>query len=295
VKYRLIQENPEYPVAKWAGHLRIERTGYYAWMRRKDTCAEREGKLKKMIRKEFDLSRGTYGPDRISKRIRELGERIGYKKCATYMAELGLESSHNRHRSRSLTNSNSSKARGKGYPNMLRDKMFPIVPRMEVASDITYLKTDEGFMYHCVIRDIVTKEVLGDHMADRMTKELVVNAILAMTARNSFHDGCVFHSGRGSQYTSKMVMELLARLGFKQSSSRVGMPGDNSWSESFFATMKKELVRWTHFATKIEARAAVFDYIYGFYNVTRIQKGLGYKSPNAFLRSLQIKELEDVA
>jgi putative transposase len=85
----------------------------------------------------------------------------------------------------------------------------------------------------------VTKDVLGDYMADRMTKELVINAILAMTARHTFHDGCVFHSDRGSQYTSKAVMGLLAQLGFRQSFSRVGMPGDNSWSESFFATMKR--------------------------------------------------------
>jgi putative transposase len=293
VKYRLIHENPEYPVAKWAEHLGIERTGYYAWLKREGARAEREGKLKEMIREEFDLGRGSYGPDRISKRIRERGEKIGYKKCAVYMADLGLESSHNRHRSRSLTDSR--KARGEGYPNVLRNKMFPIVPRMGVASDITYIKTDEGFMYHCVIRDIVTKEVLGDHMADRMTKELVLNAILAMTARHTFCDGCVFHSDRGSQYTAKAVMALLAQLGFRQSFSRVGMPGDNSWSESFFATMKKELVRWTHFATKADARAAVFDYIYGFYNVTRIQKGLGYRSPKAFLKSLQSEELADIA
>jgi putative transposase len=289
----LIQDGPEYPVAKWAEHLGIERTGYYAWRKRKEARAEREEKLKEMIQEEFDLGRGAYGPDRITKKLRERGEKIGYKKCALYMTDLGIESSHNKHRSRSLTDSR--KARGEGYPNVLRNEMFPIVPRMGVASDITYIKTDEGFMYHCVIRDIVTKDVLGDYMADKMTKELVINAILAMTARHTFHDGCVFHSDRGSQYTSKAVMELLAQLGFRQSFSRVGMPGDNSWSESFFATMKKELVRWTRFATKADARAEVFDYIYGFYNVTRIQKGLGYRSPNAFLKSLQSETLADVA
>jgi putative transposase len=114
-----------------------------------------------------------------------------------------------RHRSNSLTNNR--KARGEGYPNVLRSEQFPIVPKMGVASDITYIKTDERFMYHCVIKDIVTKDVLGDHMADMMAKELVVNAIIAMTARNSFHDNCVFHSDRGSQYTSKAARELLVR------------------------------------------------------------------------------------
>ena len=96
-------------------------------------------------------------------------------------------------------------------------------------------------------------------MADRMTKELVINAILAMLARQGLVDGCIFHSDRGSQYTSKAVMGLLQQYELRQSFSRVGMPGDNAWSESFFATMKKELIHWTHYETKEAcARAAVF-------------------------------------
>lgn len=293
MKYRFIEDNPEYPVVKWAEVLRVERTGYYAWLRRREACEAHETHLKKRIREEFEKSRSAYGPDRIVKELRKSGERIGRLRCAKYMAEMRLSSTHNRHKSKSLTNS--KKARGEGYPNILRDKEFPIMPRMGVTSDITYIRTDEGFMYHCVIRDIVTKDVLGDHMADRMTKELVINTILAMSARQEMAEGCIFHSDRGSQYTSKAVMSLLAQLGFRQSFSRIGMPGDNSWSESFFATMKKEMVHWTHFETKAEARAAVFDYIYCFYNVTRTQKNLGYMSPRDFVRSLEIGGLKEVA
>ena len=150
-------------------------------------------------------------------------------------------------------------------------------------------------MYHCVIRDIVTGDVLGDHMADRMTKELVLNAIMAMLARTELVKECIFHSDRGSQYTSKAVMDLLQRHGLRQSFSRVGMPGDNAWSESFFATMKKELIHWTHYETKESVRAAVFEYIYCFYNVTRIQKRLGYMSPREYLRSLRTDQLAKVA
>jgi len=105
-------------------------------------------------------------------------------------------------------------------------------------------------MYHCVIRDIVTGDVLGDHMADQMTKELVLNAIMAMLPRHELAMGCIFHSDRGSQYTPKAVMGLLLQFGLRQSFSRVGIPGDNAWSESFFATMKKELIHWTHHETK---------------------------------------------
>jgi putative transposase len=278
---------------KWVKCLRIERTGYYAWLKRKDAAAEKETHLKEKIRKAFDDSRRTYGPDRIIQALRKSGEHIGRSKCARYMAEMGLDSCHNRHRSKSLTNS--KKARGDGYPNILRDKEFPIVPRMGISSDITYLKTDQGFMYHCVIRDLVTKDVLGDYMADRMTKELVINAILSVTSRHKLEPGCIFHSDRGSQYTSNAVKELLKQLGIRQSFSRVGMPGDNSWSESFFATMKKELIHWTHYETKDDVRAAVFEYIYCFYNAMRIQKGMGYLSPQEYLRSLRIEELADAA
>jgi putative transposase len=293
VKYRFIEDNPEYPVAKWAEVLRIERTGYYAWLKRRESREGHEAHLMERIREEFGKGRGAYGPDRIVKELRKSGERIGRRKCARYMATMGLSSTHNRHKAKSLTNS--KKSRGEGYPNILRDKEFPIAPRMGVTSDITYIRTDEGFLYHCVIRDIVTKDVLGDHMSDRMTKELVENAVLAMTARHEMGRGCIFHSDRGSQYTSKAVKSLLAQLGFRQSFSRVGMPGDNSWSESFFATMKKEMVHWAHFRTKAEARAAVFDYIYCFYNVTRTQKCLGYMSPRDFVRSLELGGLKEVA
>ena len=96
-------------------------------------------------------------------------------------------------------------------------------------------------------------------MADRMTKELVLNAVMAMLARNELAKGYIFHSDRGSQYTSKAVIGLLQKYGLRQSFSRVGMPVDNAWSESFFAAMKKELIHWTHYETKESVRAAVLE------------------------------------
>ena len=293
MKYRFIKDNLKYPVAKWARMLKIQRTGYYVWLRKREALEEREAHLKKKIKEVFDESRGTYGPDRITAELRKKCEHLGRKRCAEYMADMNLSSCHNRHRAKSLTNS--KRARGDGYPNILRDQEFPIVPRMGLTSDITYLRTDEGFMYHCVIKDIVTGDVLGDHMAARMKKELVINAILSMLARHKIPEGCIFHSDRGSQYTSKAVMGLLKQYGLRQSFSRVGMPGDNAWSESFFATMKKELIHRKHYGTKDAVRAAVFDYIYCFYNVKRIQKRLGYMSPKEYLRSLSAERLADVA
>ena len=197
------------------------------------------------------------------------------------MEEMSLTSCHNRHKTKSLTNR--KKARGDGYPNILREQEFPIAARMGLTSDITYLRTAEGFMYHCVIRDIVTGDVLGDYMADRMTKELVLNAITAMLARTELAKGCIFHSDRGSQYTSKAVMGLLQRHGLRQSFSRVGMPGDNAWSESFFAHLKKKPAHWTHLRTRDEARQKNFANVEGFYNASRVQKRLDYLNPIEWL------------
>ena len=244
----------------------------------------------------FEKSRGTYGPARIVQELRKAGDSIGRNRCAAYMADMGLDSCHNRHRSKSLTNR--KKAGGDGYPNILRKAGFPIVPGMGMVSDITYIRTGEGFMYHCVIKDVVSGDVPGDHMdhmAERMTKELVINALLAVLARHELHEGCIFHSDRGSRYTSNAFTGLLTQYGIRQSFSRVGMPGDNSWCESFFATMKKELIHRAHFETISQAREAVFEYVYSFYNVTRIQKRLGYLSPKQFLRSLEQERLDAVA
>jgi putative transposase len=206
---------------------------------------------------------------------------------------MGLCSVHNKKKSRSLTNS--KKARGKGYPNVLRYEYFPIVPRMALSSDITYLRSDEGFAYLCTVKDIITGEILGHHTSDRMTKELVMNAYLSVIGRHRLEPGCVFHSDRGSQYTSKAFMELVALHGMRQSFSRIGMPGDNAWSESFFANMKKEYFHWTHYETRAQIRSAVFEYIEVRYNRRRAQKRLGYISPSEYYERLQIDELSRVA
>ena len=131
-------------------------------------------------------------------------------------------------------------------------------------------------------------------MADRMTKELVINAILVILTRHKLAQDCIFHSDRGSQYTSKAIVGMLQQYGLRQGFSRVGMPGDNAWSESFFATMKKELIHWTHFETK-ELYGRQCLSIYCFYNVKRIQKRIDYMSPREYRRSFRKERLAKVA
>ena len=279
MRYQFIYEHPEYSVARWVAFLQVSRSGYYAWLNRRSIRAEAEKTLKSRIRKLFEESGGTYGPGRICGILRRRGKRASYIKISRLMAEMGLNSIHNRNRTRSLTNS--KKSRGEGFPNLVRGQVFDR-PRQAVCSDISYLKTGEGWLYLCKVKDIVTGEILGEAMGDNMKKELAIKAFLNAQARHSLPSGIIFHSDRGSQYTSKDFMAILAQYGAVQSFSRVGMPGDNAWAESFFATLKKECVHFRHFATRDEARHAVFAWIEGFYNTKRAQERLGFMSPREY-------------
>jgi len=241
---------------------------------------------KKGIKRIFDESGGTYGPDRICGIMRHEGRKTSYRKVSAYMAEMNLRSIHTRHRTRSLTDSR--KARGAGYPNLVKGQVFK-EPRTAVCSDITYLKSGEGWTYLCVVKDIVTGEILGTASDERMKKELVIRAFLNAAARHRLLKGAVFHSDRGCQYTSQAFVELLKLHGVRQSFSRVGMPGDNAWAESFFATLKKECIHFKHFAGRDELRQTVFAWIEGFYNTRRVQARLGYVSPRDYARLLTVR------
>ncbi len=291
-RYAFIEAHPEYSVAKWAKKLQVSTSGYYAWLSGKEAKVEKEKAEKELVKKTFDEGKGTYGPDRVCGVIRLHGGHMSRSKAKRHMDDMGLSSIHNRRRCRCLTNSR--KSRGEGYPNLLRSET-PIAPRYALSSDITYLKCSEGFEYLCTVKDIVTGEILGRHSSSRMKKELVINAFLAAQARYRFEEDCIFHSDRGSQYTSKAFMDILKRCGFRQSFSRVGMPGDNTWSESFFANMKKEVFHWRHFETREQIRMVVFEFIEVFYNRQRAQKRLGYISPREYFERLQIQELSQVA
>jgi putative transposase len=273
-------------VAKWAAFFQVSRSGYYAHQK-VHKCREKEKEaFKSKIKKIFEESGGTYGPDRICGVLRNGGDKASYRKISAYMAEMKMTSIHNRHKTKSLTDSR--KARGAGYPNLVKGQVFNKL-RTAVCSDITYLRSSEGWLYLCVVKDIVSGEILGEATAENMKKELVIQAFVNAQARHNLSTGTIFHSDRGSQYTSQAFMDMLKLCGIKQSFSRVGMPGDNAWAESFFATLKKECIHWQHFASRDELRQTVFAWIESFYNNKRIQARLGYLSPRAYATSLLLR------
>ena len=135
-----------------------------------------------------------------------------------------------------------------------------------LSSDINYIRTGEGFDYLCQIRDVHTNTVLAQCQQERMTKELVTRTMQSAKRPWNIPKGCILLSDRGSQYTSKAARELAAQYGWKQSFSRIGKPGDNVWSESFFSILKKEIIYWHFYPIREAARQRVFEYIAIYYN-----------------------------
>jgi len=291
-KYAFMAEHSEYAAAKWAKMLKASLSGYHNYLNRKEQKEEAEEAYRKKIKDLFEQGRGTYGVDRICGLLRKNSCKASYDRVKRLMEEMGLESIHRRRRQRSLTDSR--KARGDGYPNLTKDLEIT-EPFQVISSDISYIRTDDGFSYICQIRDVLSNVVLAESMADNMRSELVINTIKQAKRRWHLSEETIFHSDRGSQYTSDAVTNLLKKYGLRQSFSRVGMPGDNSWSESFFANMKKEQVHWQHFKTIDEARQVLFEYIEVFYNRQRVQKRLGYLSPIQWLKQWQQQGAQLVA
>lgn len=260
--------------------LKFSTSGYYDWLKTKEERDNKQKEYEAAISKIFNDSKKTYGPGRVCGLLRRQGYTASYKRVSKIMKKLGLSSIHNRRRQRSLTDSRN--AIGKEWPNLIRDLEIS-KPFQVITSDISYVRTSEGFDYLCKVRDVATGIVLAHTMANNMKAELVKKTIKKAKKRWPLPKNCIHHNDLGAQYTAKGTQELLKKLGLQQSFSRAGKPGDNAWSESFFSILKKEAVHWRHFQTREEARQAIFEYIECFYNTHRIQKRLDYLSPMEWL------------
>jgi len=285
-------EEENYAKSKWAKVLGVSTSGYYSWLKERDSRVSRKDELRPYVIQVFEEGREVYGAERICGILRSRGTKASFPVVSRVMREERLISKHMRRRQRSLTDS--SAARDDSYVNLVKD--LEITERFQVlSSDISYIPTAQGFDYQCNIIDVYSKEVLGTAQRSNMKAELVLEAIKVAIARQNLPKGLYFHNDRGSQYTSNLVKDMLSKLKWHASYSRVGTPGDNAWSESFFALLKKEVVHGANFKTREEAREKVFEYIYDFYNPTRKQKSLGYLSQHEFVKILEPVALAKVA
>jgi putative transposase len=283
VKYSCILENEaERSVNMMCDVLNVARSGYYAWKKRKPSAREnRDVMLLERIRKIHDKSRQTYGSPRIHAKLQREGERIGRHHVVRLMRSNGI-SVKIRRKFRATTNSHHK------YPvaaNILNRNFSPDKiggPRRVFAGDITYIPTDEGWLYLAVVLDLFARRVLGWSMGSTMVSGLVTDALTMAIARAGMSDGILYHTDRGSQYAGKESTDLLDRVRMTASMSRKANCWDNAVVESWNATLKTELINRYRWKTREEARAATYEFIEVWYNRERLHSTLGYCTPEEF-------------
>lgn len=255
--------------------LEVERSGYYKWLKRRVSEKLKErAKLLKRILEIFEDSRETYGCPRVYEQLRSEGWTCNYKVVEELM-RMNEISPRPKRRHQCTTD---SKHNLPIAPNVLERDFTVSEPDEVWVSDITYIDTPQGWLYLCVFIDLFSRKVVGYSMADHMKAQLVLDAFEDAQTKQG-RPPIVFHSDRGSQYASDLVREELERLGCIQSMSNKGNCWDNAVAESFFGTLKTELIYREKFNTQIETRVAIFDYIEIFYNKKRIHSTLGFLTP----------------
>jgi len=271
-----------YTVALMCRVLRVSRAGYYAWRRRATPArAVADAALTTVITMIHDTSRRTYGSPRVHAELRAQGTRIGRKRVARLMRYAGLVA---RCRRRFVVTTDSSHAQPIAANQL--DRRFAIDaiggPDRVWASDITYLPTREGWLYLAVVLDLGSRRVVGWAMRHTLAEELTLAALTMALAQRRPGPGVLHHADRGSQYAGHRYRQLLAAHGMLCSMSKKGDCWDNAVVESFFATLKTELVVGADWPTREAGRAAVFEYVEVWYNRRRLHSSLGYLTPMTY-------------
>ena len=269
----------EYPLGRMCRVLEVSPSGYYAWLHRPESQRSRDDRRFLIeIRAIHRQSRRTYGSPRITAELREHENACGRHRVARLMRQDGLEGTYRR-RFRVTTN---SQHRWPVAPNWLERRFEVARPDTVWAGDITYIWTREGWLYLAVLLDLCSRRIVGWALSARLTRCLPLAALEMALGRRRPEAPLLHHSDRGSQYASKDYRKALADAGVVASMSRRGNCYDNAPVESFFATLKKELVAGEVFYTRRQARREIVDYIEGFYNCWRRHSALGQMSPAAF-------------
>jgi transposase InsO family protein len=258
--------------------LGVSRSGYYAWASRPESARAAEDRaLAGEIRAAHADSRGRYGSPRVHAELRAHGRRVGRKRVARLMRGMGL-SARRRRRFRRTTDSAHPFPVA---PNLLGRDFAAAAPDRVWLADLTYLRTAEGWLYLAVVLDLFSRRVVGWAMAGHLGHELALAALDMAIARQRPAPGLTHHSDRGVQYAAHGYRRRLREHGMLCSMSRKGDCWDNAPMESFFATLKGELVeaREHEYLTHEEARADVFQYVEGFYNRRRLHSGIAYLTP----------------
>lgn len=259
------------------GWLAVSRSGFYEWRGRPASATVcRRAELTLLIATSFEASDGTYGYRRVHADLAGWDMPCGPELVRAVMRELGLEPCQPRPWRHSLTEQDSQAA---SLPDLVNRDFTAQAPGMKMVGDITYIPTWEGWLYLATVIDCYTKAVIGWAMDDNYKTPLIETAITMAARNHGLADGAVFHSDRGSNYTSATFATTLKKLGIRQSVGRTGICYDNAMAESFFAALKNERVHRTVYPTREHARRDIARYIELRYNSRRRHSALGYRTP----------------
>jgi putative transposase len=274
----------EHPLQTLCATLGVSRSGYYDWLGRAPSQrAQANATLRTTIRELHAASLGTYGSPRIKRDLDRVGPPVGQNRIARLMREEQLQGRTRRRFRVRTTDSNHAEPIA---PNRLAQAPAPAKPNQVWVTDITYIETDEGWLYLAGVLDLFSRRLIGWAMGSSLETALPLAALLMALRQRQPEPGLLHHSDRGVQYASGGYRACLVEHGVTASMSRTGNCYDNATMEAFWSTLKLELIYRRHFATRHAATTAIFAYIEGFYNRRRLHSSLGYQSPLDFESNL---------
>jgi putative transposase len=294
VKYAWIGEHvQQWPVMSMCRTLKVSVSGFKSWRGGGKRSSERvsEGELLAQIRVVHAQFKARYGSPRMHEELHERGYRVGKTRVERIMRENAIRARHKR-RWKATTQSNH---RLPVAANVIKRDFSPGRPNACWGSDITYIWTDEGWLYLAVVLDFFNREVVGWSLKQELSTLLAADALNMAWNKRAPASGLIHHSDRGVQYASDAYQAQLVSYGMRCSMSRKGDCWDNAPTESFFNSLKNELVHGQRYRTRAQARSAVFEYIEGFYNRTRRHSTLGYISPLQYLQKWHENEQRQAA
>ena len=278
----------DYPLFVLCRVLNASRSGYYAWLNRKPSKhAQEEARLEIEIKAAHKRTRGTFGPERLQRDLAEHGIKVGSSRVRRIRKKLKIRCKQVK-KFKATTNSKHTLPVAE---NLLEQNFEISLPNRVWVSDITYISTDEGWLYCAAHKDLFNGEIVGYALGSRLTKDLVIESLRMAQATKRPDPGLIHHSDRGKQYCSISFAELLDKFHMKASMSRKGNCYDNAPMESFWGTMKNELVYHQRYLTREQAIREITEYIEIFYNRQRRQARLGYLSPVAYGQQFYRKRL----
>ena len=256
--------------------FKVMRSSYYDWLTRESKPKDKNLKLVTEIKSIFEQSRKTYGVIRVTKDLKENGYHINKKKVARIMKENGLKSVH---KAKFNPQTTDSKHNYKVADNVIHQDFTTTGPNQKWGTDITYVRTEEGWLYLAIVLDFYSRKVVGWAFSDSLKTDLCSRALKMALIRRGFPQEIIHHSDRGVQYASTEYSKILKDNNLIQSMSRKGNCYDNAITESWFHTYKVECVKQNQYQTKKQARIDGIDYIENFYNIKRRHSSLDYLSP----------------